>query len=390
MSGPLDGYRVMDMTLAAAGPWTCMLLGALGAEVIKVEPPGGEIGTAIPPSQQGLSAKYIHCNLNKKMIVLDLKDEQDKRVAHDLAAVSDVFVENMRPGTVGRLGFDYDQLSALNERLVYCSMSAFGQRGPMAQEAGADPQVQAFCGWSSVTGYPGGRPQLFRHFAHIDLNTASYAVSAILMALYARRRTGKGQKIEMSMTEAAVALQTTRLAEYFGSGKPPAPLGSASATTTPHEAFRCQDGEYLAIGVEHERQWAGLRAALKIPPQARFADNAARLEHRAELSELLAGIFVRKPAMWWTILLRRHGVPAAPVLRNSSSFGAIQHDPQNTANGHLADVPTHWGTLAAGGLPWRFSRTPVSYTTAPRLGEHSDEVRATLAATAPKPAPVPA
>jgi crotonobetainyl-CoA:carnitine CoA-transferase CaiB-like acyl-CoA transferase len=299
MAKILEGIRVFDLTIAAVGPWSTKLLGALGADVIKVEAPGGDrLSHMVPPQIKGSSVLYISANHNKRMIELDLKKEADRAIALRIIEKSDVFVQNMRPGAVERLGLGYDVVAKVNPRMIYVAASAYGRTGPMAREAGIDPTVQSFCGWCSVTGPENGRGEMFRHLAHLDLTTATTITQAVLQALIARERTGKGQRIEIEMLTAAMALQTTRLAEYFATGVQPQPLGSAAATSAPHEAFECQDHKFLAIGVERDEQWPGLCRALKLDDlisDPRFSTNSLRVRNRADLASLLAAKPNRRP-----------------------------------------------------------------------------------------------
>src|SRR5262249_30292957 len=210
MTKPLDGIRIFDLTVAAVGPWATKFLRALGADVIKVEAPrGGQLSHAVPPKIKGNSVLYISGNHNKRMIELDLKREADRAIALAIVEKSDVFVNNMRPGAVERLGLSYDVVAKVNPTIVYVLASAYGRSGPMASEAGVDPTVQAFCGWCSITGPERGSGEMFRHLAHIDLTTATTIAQAVLEALIARERTGQGQRIEIEMLTAAMALQTT-------------------------------------------------------------------------------------------------------------------------------------------------------------------------------------
>ncbi len=285
MARILEGIRVFDLTVAAVGPWSTKLLGAMGADVIRVERPGGDnLSTAVPPRINGTSVLHISANQNKRNIELDLKKESDRALALKIIERSDVFVQNMRTGTVERLGLGYEAVAKVNPRIIYVAASAYGRTGPMAHYGAIDPEIQAMCGWCSITGQEGGRGEMFRHLGHIDLTTATYITQAVLQALLARERTGKGQKIEIEMLRAAMAIQTTRLAEYFAAGAQPQPMGSANATEVPHQAFICQDQKYIAVGVVKEEQWPALCRALKVTEMAsdpRFHTNAARLEHRA-------------------------------------------------------------------------------------------------------------
>src|ERR1700730_14200872 len=360
MAKILEGIRVFDLTIAAVGPWATKLLGALGADVIKVEAPGGDrLSHAVPPMIKGSSVLYISANHNKRMIELDLKNEADRAIALKIIEKSDVFVQNMRPGTVERLGLGYDVVAKVNPRMIYVAASAYGRSGPMAGEAGIDPTVQAFCGWCGITGPEHGRGELYRDLAHLDLTTATTITRAVLQALIARERTGRGQLIEIEMLTAAMALQTTRLAEYFATGEQPVPLGSAAAMTVPHQAFKCEDHRYIAIGVERDEQWPGFCRALKLGElisDARFAINPLRVMHRTELILILAERFKTKPAAWWTIRLNKERVPNGPFL----TFEELRNHPQVLANGHIVEIDTpHWGRMHVDGLPWKFERTPA-------------------------------
>jgi CoA:oxalate CoA-transferase len=380
MAKILEGIRVFDLTIAAVGPWATKLLGALGADVIKVEAPGGDrLSHAVPPMIKGNSVLYISANHNKRMIELDLKKEADRAIALKIIEKSDVFVQNMRPGAVERLGLGYDVVAKVNPRMIYVAASAYGRIGPMAGEAGIDPTVQAFCGWCGITGPAHGRGEMFRHLAHLDITTATTITQAVLQALIARERTGRGQFIEIEMLTAAMALQTTRLAEYFTTGEQPQPSGSAAATTVPHQAFKCEDNRYIAIGVERDEQWAGFCRALKLDElisDPRFATNPQRVKHHAELIPILEERFKTKPAAWWTIRLNKESVPNGPFLR----FEELQHHPQVLANGHLVELDTpHWGRMHVDGLPWKFERTPAGPIRAGgKPGEHTAEVLAEL------------
>jgi len=378
MEGILSGIRVFDLSIAAVGPWAAKLLGELGADVIKVEAPDGELSHAIPPPIKGTAVLYISANFNKRNIVLDLKSERDRGIALKLLKKSDIFIQNMRPGAVSRLGLDYDVVSEINPRIVYVSASAYGRSGPMAKEAGIDPTVQAFAGWCSITGPSGSSGEMFRHLAHLDITTSTMIVEAVLQALIARERMGKGQHVEIDMVSSALSLQTSRLAEYFATGTQPLPMGSAASTTVPHQAFLCEDGEYMAVGVEREDQWPRFCRAIgrdDLCQMLEYADNAGRVENRADLIELLEKIFLTKPVTWWELCLNRERVPNTRVAR-TLDFQSFRRDPQITENGLLQDVMTpHWGTLCVDAMPWQFEKTPAGPIRPGGLkGEHTDEV----------------
>ncbi len=204
MGGPLTGIKVFDLTIAGVGPWASKLLGEMGAEVIHVDAPGTQPSDA-PPSVQGISLMKLVGNYNKRGIILDLKAPRDREIAYRLLESCDVFLANMRPGAVDRLGLSYDKVSKINPRIVYCLASGFGERGPMAPVPGAAPQVSVFAGWCSITGERGKPGEFFRHSAHLDFNTSGYIVEGILQGLLHRERTGIGQKIEVDMTSAAIS-----------------------------------------------------------------------------------------------------------------------------------------------------------------------------------------
>ena len=375
MPGILDGIRIFDLSIAAVGPWAAKLLGELGADVIKVEAPAGELSHYIPPPIKGSAVLYISANFNKRHIVLDLKQEADRAIALKIVKQSDVFIQNMRPGAVERLGLGYDVVSQLNPRLIYVSASAYGRTGPMAKEAGVDPTVQAFSGWCSVTGQPGSQGEMFRHFAHLDINTSSMIVEAVLQALLAREKTGRGQNIEIEMVSAALSLQTSRLAEYFATRQQPQPMGSAVTTTVPHQAFMCEDQQYIAVGVVSQDQWPRFCRAIKaeeLTGDPRFATNPKRVAHRHELIPILEERFRTKPVAWWVIRLTKEGVPNSRI----QDFEALRYHPQVLDNEHLVDLDTpHWGTLSVDGVPWKFSHSPAGPLRPGGLkGEHTRDV----------------
>lgn len=375
MPGILDGIRVFDLTIAAVGPWASKLLGELGADVIKVEAPEGELSHVIPPPIKGTAVLYISANFNKRHIVLDLKNEGDRAIALKLIEKSDIFVQNMRPGAVERLGLGYDVVSQVNPKIIFVAASAYGRVGPMAKEAGIDPNLQAFSGWCSITGQPGGEGEMFRHLAHLDITTSTMIVEAILQALLARERTGKGQKIEIEMLAGALSLQTSRLAEYFATNEQPKPMGSAVTTTVPHQAFLCEDQQYIAVGVVSEEQWPRFCRALKLDDlcnDPRFATNPQRVRNRTELIPLIETRFRAKPAAWWAIRLTKEQVPNSRIL----NFESLRYHPQVVQNQQIVELQTpHWGTLNVDGLPWKFEKTPAGPIRPGGLkGEHTEAV----------------
>jgi len=381
----LEGVKVFDLTQAAVGPWAVMLLGALGADVIKVEPPGpGDIARNVPPFVKGMSVLYFDCNINKRGINLDLKNARDREIAFKLIETSDIFMENMRAGTVERLGFGYEQVSKVNPRIIYGSANAWGPRGPMGAISGADPSVQAFCGWTSISGEPGGRGQFLRHFAHIDLTTSSYYTAAILQALVEREKTGKGMKVDVTMLGSALNLQTSRIAEFFATGKTPPRMGSATVTTVPHQAFLCQEGQWIAVGVVTDDQWQQLCKAIEAPALAsdeRFSTNPGRVQNQDELIPRLEKIFITKPVRWWEIKLDEHGVPNGRLY----GFNDLRLHPQVRENQYIVDQDVGmYGTVYMGGLPWKFSKAETRMDRNPVPGEHTQEVLQRLGYAVPQ------
>ena len=374
MTGPLSGIRIVDLTIAAVGPWSTMLLATLGADVIKIEPPQGDIARAIPPTQKGLATVWMHANLGKRSICLDLTRDNHRQAMLKLTQQADVLVENMRPGKVDRLGIGYNIASNLNPRLIYCSASGYGWQGPWKGIGGADAQMQAFSGWASVSGTNGSRGELLRYVAHADLTTSAYIASAVLLALYARERTGRGQRIEISMLEACLDLQATRLAEFYATGKAPAPMGTIASTTAPHEAFLAADGEFVCIGVTNDDEWVRLCEALGQPAlgdSPHFETNALRVENRDALAQALAPLFAeRRGGEWVDILHRRSGVPCSILWTREQ----VLNDEHVHAAGHIQSVETPAGPLQVSGPPWTFSEANVGISAPPVPGAHTQEV----------------
>jgi crotonobetainyl-CoA:carnitine CoA-transferase CaiB-like acyl-CoA transferase len=373
-SGPLSGLRVMDVSIMAAGPWTAALLGMLGAEVIKVEPPAGDSTRWVMPTQRGLGTNFICMNINKQDVTLDFKDPNDAALARELAARSDIFVQNFRPGVIERLGLDWPTLQAINPRLVYCAISGFGEVGPLAKAGCADPIMQAFSGFACANGAPGDEVEAFRFTGFIDLTTASAAAEAVLAALWERETSGLGQKVEVSMLEAALEIQFTRIAELQGAGLVPRPRGSETPAFVPDRAFRARD-RWIFVSVRTDREWAGLCAALDLAPEPRFATNRARVAEREAVAALLEPVFAREPAIWWLRVLERHGV----VCWLAHEFETFRHHAQIRDNAMVATVhDPAFGQVTVGGLPWTFSTTPCAVTAPSLPGADTDRIRAWL------------
>jgi len=373
--GPLAGVKVLDLTRVLAGPYCTMFLGDLGAEVVKIEQPdvGDDTRAWGPPFVGGESAYFLCINRNKKSVALDLKSNQAVGLLRRLAEGADVLVENFRPGTMERLGLGERELRAVNPRLIYASLSGFGADGPMKDWPGYDLIIQAWGGLMSVTGMPDGEPTKVG-VAIVDIVAGLMLGKAILAALFARERTGVGQKLETSLLEAEVACLINAGSNYLVGGVVPGRWGNAHPSIVPYQSFKSRDG-YLVIGVASEGIWRRLCQAIGMPGLAddpRFARNPQRVEHRGELIDILTEIFLQRDTAAWVTLLIDAGVPCAPVQTIDQVFLA----PQVIAREMVVEVPHPTaGTIRMAGLPVKFSGTPASIRLAPPLlGQHTAEV----------------
>lgn len=374
MSGALDGIRVLDLSAGAAGPVCTMVLGDLGADVVKVEPPEGEWGRTLgPPFVHGVAAAFWGMNRNKRSIVVDLKRSGAAEVIQRLGAGSDVFVESFRPGVTARLRVDSDTLHAVNPRLIYCAITAFGQEGPWRDRPGVDGIVQAASGLMSVTGTADGPPVKVGVPA-ADMVGGHLAVESILAALLARERTGRGQKVEISLLDALLAFQAVPLAMFLASGEPPGRWGSAAPYAAPNEAFPTQDG-YVMVAAYSPERWQSLCRVLGRPDlinDARFASNAARVQHRGELAAVLGEIFKQATTSQWLARLEAADILCGPLL----SYPDLIAHAQVAASGMIVPVVhPQAGVQRVAGIPHRLTTTPASVRLPPPLvGEHTEEV----------------
>ncbi len=372
--GPLRGIRVVDISQAAVGPWAGMLLGQLGCEVIKIEPPAGDLIHYVKPFQNGLGTTYAAMNLNKQGVILDLKDPEDRATALALASECDVLIENFRPGVVERLGIDYDAVRERNPRVVYCSVTGFGRSGPMKDMGCTDQHAQAFCGYGALNGESDSDGELMRYYAHHDLTTAMVVTQAILTGLWARERTGEGQRVETSMLQAGMALQRVRFAEFAASGMEPKRNGSGISYCVPDQAFRCGDGRFVAVSATSEAEWRAFCSALGLEGLAadpRFATNRDRVNARALLIPVLEQTFATLASAWACRRLNAAGVPASLFM----DYEQQRHHVHFLETGMIVPVDKEpWGELAVGGLPWHFSRTPGIVAPPPFPGEHTQQV----------------
>jgi crotonobetainyl-CoA:carnitine CoA-transferase CaiB-like acyl-CoA transferase len=343
----------------------------MGADVLKLEAPSGDFIRAVKPEKRGLSSTYISMNSCKRAVILDLKKLDDRAQVHRLAAQADVLIENFRPGVADRIGIGYDELSAINPRLIYVSASGFGPRGPMVALGATDPHIQAFSGSCSVNGEPGGLRQRWRWYGHFDVNTAVHIVQAVLAALFERERTGRGQLLEITMIETGLDLQRVRIAEHLA-GRTPVPMGSATTYLVPDQSFKTQDRP-IAVSVTSPRQWRSLCSVLELDSltdDPKFARNPDRVVHRDELIPLLEQAFARRPMQFWLARLQQAGVPCAAF----TSFDETRWHQHYIENGMVRVHETVWGKLCLCDPPWDFSATPAHIRPATQPGECTREI----------------
>jgi crotonobetainyl-CoA:carnitine CoA-transferase CaiB-like acyl-CoA transferase len=377
-SAPLSGIRVIEVGNYMAGPFCGMQLADLGAEVIKVEhPDGGDTVRSTAPLIDGESSAFMRLNRNKRSIALDLKSPSGKEVFRKLVATADVMVENLRPGTMADLELDYERLQRLNPRLIYVAASGWGQDGPLRDRPGMDIMAQARSGLMSITGTAGGDPVKVG-VPICDLVCALYGALAAVAALNARRETGVGQFIDVSLLEAGVSFAIWEAGLFFATGEIPKPSGSAHQNAAPYQAFRAHDG-WLTIGATTKPNWRAMCEALGLThllQDTRYADANLRHEHREALAATIEEVTMTKSAAHWLDLLDEAGVPCAPL----QDFGQVFTDPHLLARSYFWDAPhSTAGTVRQLGSPMRFSHTPTRRDrAAPLLGEDSAAVLAEL------------
>ncbi len=372
--GPLDGVRVLDFSRVLAGPFCTMILGDLGADVIKVERPGRGDDTREwgPPwsgeGEAAQSAYYLCANRNKRSITLNLKAEAGRDLARRLAAQSHVVVENFVPGQMAGFGLGYDDLSALNPALVYCSITGFGQSGPYRDRPGYDYVIQAMSGLMSITGPAEGEPVKVG-VAISDVIAGLFAATSILAALRHAERTGQGQHLDLALLDTQIAALVNVASNYLVSGEAPARTGNQHPNIVPYQTFRAADGEFV-LAVGNDAQFARLCAILArpdLPADPRFATNPARVQHRAALVAELEAAFAARPVAAWIADFVAAGIPAGPI----NDIPAALADPHVQARGLLATVED----VTLVGSPLKLSATPpVVRRPPPRLGEHTDAV----------------
>ena len=390
MAGALSHIRVLDLSRILAGPWAGQILADLGADVIKVERPGPGDDTRGwgPPwikNDQGqdtsVAAYYLCANRNKRSITVDITQPEGQDIVRRLAAQSDVVLENFKLGGLKQYGLDYDSLKAVNPRLVYCSITGFGQDGPYAPRAGYDFLIQGLGGLMSITGRPDGEPgagPMKVGVALTDILTGLYATNAVLAALAWREQSGEGQYIDMALLDVQVACLANQAMNYLATGSNPRRMGNAHPSIVPYQDFPTADGHMiLAIGNDGQfARFCEVAGRPELAADARFATNRARVENRAELIPLLNEITATRTTTEWIAQLEARAVPCGPI----NGLAEVFADPQVQARGLVVKMPhPEAGEVPLVASPIRLSKTPVEYRRAPPLvGEHTDEILADL------------
>jgi len=386
MPGPLSHVRVLDLSRVLAAPWTAQNLADLGAEVIKVErPKTGDDSRAFGPpwlkdasGRETTESAYFACaNRGKKSITIDLAKPAGQRIVRELAARSDVLLENYKFGDLARYGLGYDDLKKVNPRLIYCSVTGFGQTGPYRERPGYDFMIQGMAGLMSVTGerddLPGGGPQK-AGIPIADIMTGMYATIAVCAALAHRAETGVGQHLDLALFDALTAVLANQAANYLATGKSPGRLGNAHPNIVPYQTFKTADGAViLACGNDNLfRKFCEVASCANLAGDPRYASNGKRVENRTELTRILDEIFQRRTTREWVDALEAAGVPNGPINTIEQVFA----EPQAVARGLRVELahPTA-GKVSLVRSPMRFSATPVEHERPPPLlGEHTDEV----------------
>ncbi len=378
-AGALEGIVVLDLTNFLSGPYCTMLLADMGADVIKVErPDGGDDARRMPPFVEGRGQPFAVWNRNKRSVTADLKNPEDVAMVRALARRADVLVENFRPGTLAKLGLGYPELRAANPRLIWCSISGFGQTGPWASHGGLDMMAQGMSGLMAGNGPPDGEPYRLP-IAITDVTAGMYSAIAVLGALQARHRTGEGQQIDQSLLEAGISLGVYEAAHVFTHGTRPERLGQLHRGSAPYRVFRTADG-WITLGASKEKFFQALcgiigRPELRSDP--RFESNAKRVANNAQLIPLIQDALAKQPSAHWLGLLSEAGIPSEPVLAYDE---ALAH-PQAAARELVVDFadPAR-GAVKHLAPPVRLTGTPASIRRrAPDLGEHNAEIKAWLA-----------
>ena len=373
-TGPLNGIKVLDLTRVLAGPYATMLLGDLGAEIIKIEQPGtGDEARNFGPFKNGFSLYFMSVNRGKQSVTLNLKTEQGRAIFKQLLDQTDILVENFRPGTMEKLGLDYDTLKSEYPSLIYAACSGFGQTGPYAHQGAYDMIIQGMGGIISITGEP-DRPPVRVGTSISDITAALFTTIGVLSALHHRNQTGSGQLVDVAMLDSLVAVLENAVVRYFATGEPPKPLGARHPAITPFEAFASADG-HVIIALGNDTLWAKFcehvdRQALV--SDKRFQTNADRTENHAQLFPILSEILSQRTTDDWIDALSKIGVPCGPI----NAMDKVVTHPQVQAREMITRVAHRiTGEVEVPGVPIKLSETPGSIDApAPTLGEHTTQV----------------
>ena len=372
---PLDGIKVVDLSRILAGPYCSMILADMGAEVVKIENPDGGDDTRAwgPPFLEGESTYFLSINRNKKSLTLNLKDPRGKDVLRRLIAQGDVLLENFRPGALERLGFGYEAVKVLNSRMVYCSVSGFGQTGPDAQRPGYDLIAQGESGLMSITGYAEG-PPLKVGTSIADIFAGTLAAQGILLALFARERTGRGQLVDVALLDGMLSVLTYQAGSYFATGNSPGRRGNQHPSITPYEAYEAKDG-HLNIGVANNSLYDKFCKVLgreDLIADPRFRGDADRVTNRAALQAILAPIIKTRTVREWLAAFDAAGIPAGAIRSVGEALSAAQALAREMVT---EVVHPKIGPMKVTGIPVKLSDTPGAVETPPPLlGQHTDEV----------------
>ncbi|MCR0982726.1 CaiB/BaiF CoA transferase family protein [Roseomonas populi] len=374
-SGPLAGLRVIEIGVAMAGPYCAMTLGDFGAEVVKIERVGaGDDSRSWPPHFHGAMGYYYgSANRNKRSVALDLKSPEGAAIARKLIEGADILVDNYRIGALARAGLGWEVLRAANPRLIYCSVSGFGATGPRAEEPANDLFMQAYAGGMSITGEEGGGP-VKMGMSVADIGAGMLATIGVMMAVEARHRTGRGQRVETSLLEGQMSMLAHFVTRYFASGEVPGPSGSGALTSPTYRAFRAAD-DWIVISAFNQRMWRGLCTALERPEwvdDPRFADAALRVANRLELIDLIGAVIATRRVTEWEMLLKSNEVPCCPINR----IDKVVAEEQVAARSMVTEIDLPGlGAMRMAGLPVKLSETPAAIgLPPPRLGQHTAEV----------------
>ena len=389
MAGPLKHIRVLDLSRVLAGPWASQILADLGAEVIKIEKPGegddtrgwGPPFIANPDGSRGDAAYFLSTNRGKSSVLIDMSKPDGQKLIRELAAKSDVVLENFKVGGLKKYGLDYESLRAVNPGLIYCSITGFGQHGPYAQRAGYDFMIQGMGGIMSVTGQPDGEPgaePMKVGVAFADIFTGLYAVIGMLAALSHRERTGEGQQVDLALLDCQVAVLANQALNFLVGGQVPTRLGNAHPNIVPYQTFKTRDGHIIiAVGTDRQfREFCRIAGIAHIADDPRFSTNRGRVENRKELVSLLIDPIKTRSTGEWIALLEAAAVPCGPINRIDEVFA----DPQVIARGIQITLSRPDGAVTPGvANPIRLSATPIDYDRAPpALGDGTATVLKTV------------